>query len=158
MKTHHYKTTIEWTGNTGKHTANYTAYERAFSIGEVGKYGEILGSADPAFRGDKTRYNPEELLLSAISSCHLLWYLHLCATHGVMVISYIDEAKGVMEENSTGSGKFTEVILLPTITVETENMLQKAKDLHIEAHKMCFIANSCNFPIKIEPIVTIYEN
>ncbi|TAE08927.1 MAG: OsmC family peroxiredoxin [Bacteroidetes bacterium] len=151
MKTHQYETTITWTGNTGAGTADYKSYERAFSIAGKDKYAEILGSSDAVFRGDKTRYNPEDLLISALSSCHLLWYLHLCAVHGVMVMTYQDNVKGTMIETEDGGGKFSEVTLSPAITVGEASMIEKAYALHEEAHKKCFIANSCNFDIKIEP-------
>ena len=155
MKTHQYETTIEWQGNTGKGTADYKSYERAFSITGVGKYAEILGSSDAVFRGDATRYNPEDLLVSALSSCHLLWYLHLCAVNGVVVLAYQDHAVGKMQEDESGGGKFTEITLLPTITVSKASMIEKAQALHEEAHKLCFIANSCNFEVKIEAKISV---
>lgn len=151
MKTHHYQTKVEWTGNEGRGTTDYKAYSRNHVISVAGKSAPILGSSDPAFRGDKTRYNPEDMLVASISACHLLWYLHLCAVNDVVITTYIDSATGVMTESENGSGQFTEVILHPSITVEKESMIEKAKQLHDDAHKMCFIANSCNFPIKHEP-------
>lgn len=154
MKTHQYETTIEWQGNIGKGTESYKSYERAFCITGAGKYADILGSSDAVFRGDKTRYNPEELLLSALSSCHLLWYLHLCAVNQVVVLAYQDHAKAILTEDENGTGKITEVMLLPTITVSEASMIEKAYQLHEDAHKMCFIANSCNFEVKIQAKIT----
>ena len=153
MKTHHYQTKVVWTGNEGSGTSSYKAYNRNHTISVTGKSAPILGSSDPAFRGDKTRYNPEEMLLASLSACHLLWYLHLCSIHDVVVIEYIDQATGVMEETENGSGRFTEVVLHPSITVEKENMIAKAITLHHEANQMCFIANSCNFSVKHAPHV-----
>jgi organic hydroperoxide reductase OsmC/OhrA len=155
MKIHHYEANVIWQGNTGEGTTNYKSYERAFSIEGAGKYKDILGSSAPAFRGDATLYTPEELLVSAIASCHLLWYLHLCAVNGVVILAYQDRATGKMEEWENGSGKFTEVTLSPTIQVREASMIEKAIALHQEAHKMCFIANSCNFEVKIEANVMI---
>lgn len=144
---HTYKSKIIWTGNTGTGTADYKTYERSHIISIENK-ADIQATSDPAFRGDKTKHNPEDLFLSSLSSCHMLWYLHLCATAGINVVSYEDNAVGVMEEASNGSGKFTEVILHPIVTVSEKQMIEKANALHHEANKMCFIANSCNFEVK----------
>lgn len=153
MKTHNYATTINWTGNTGKGTQNYTAYKRDYSISAQGKT-EIAGSSDPAFRGDPTRYNPEELLLASLSSCHMLWYLHLCAEAGIIVTAYSDSATGIMTETANGSGRFTEVTLYPVVTVTESTMIETANDLHKKANELCYIANSCNFPIHHKPVCT----
>jgi organic hydroperoxide reductase OsmC/OhrA len=149
-KEHHYQVNLEWVGNTGQGTANYRAYSRNYIISFEGK-GEILCSSDPHFRGDASRYNPEELFVASLSSCHMLWYLHLCADAGVNVISYSDKPAGIMFEEPDGSGKFTEVSLYPLVVVEKIEMAEKANQLHRQAHKMCFIANSCNFPVKHFP-------
>lgn len=148
MKHHHYKTTIEWTGNKGSGTSNYRDYERSHTISAENKP-VIEGSSDPAFRGDKTKYNPEEMLLSSLSSCHMLWYLHFCSEAGIIVTDYIDHATGSMEETAIGrSGHFTEVVLNPTVTITDETQIEKAEELHTKANEYCFIANSVNFPIK----------
>ncbi|AWW29953.1 OsmC family peroxiredoxin [Echinicola strongylocentroti] len=153
-KFHHYQTLIEWTGNTGMGTRGYLAYQRNFDVTTEGK-AQIAGSADPHFRGDKSRHNPEELFLASIASCHMLWYLHLCAEAGVSVVNYEDHAEGIMQENKNGSGQFNEVVLYPVVTVENEDMKTKAMLLHEEAQKHCFIANSCNFNIRHKPVVRI---
>src|ERR1700761_234482 len=150
MKEHHYKATISWVGNQGTGTSNYRAYSRNHDIAVEGKP-IIPSSSDPSFRGDPTRYNPEELLVSSLSGCHMLWYLHLCSVNGVVVVDYQDEATGTMEETADGSGHFKEVTLYPVVTVATEEMVKKAYSLHQEASKLCFIANSCNFPIHHKP-------
>lgn len=147
---HHYKTTLRWTGNKGEGTANYKAYERSHIISAPDK-ADIHGSSDPAFRGDKTRYNPEELLVASLSSCHMLAYLHMCVLGGVVVTDYTDEAAGIMIETPDGGGHFTEVILYPVVTVADPSMIEKANELHDKAHKVCFIANSVNFPVKHVP-------
>ncbi|WP_118972656.1 OsmC family protein [Taibaiella koreensis] len=147
---HHYKTTIEWTGNKGTGTSGYTAYERSHSIRVDGK-ADIAASSDKAFRGDAARHNPEDLFLASLASCHMLWYLHLCADAGVIVESYTDEARGTMETQSGGSGRFTEVVLSPRITISHSDMLDQAYRLHHKAHEMCFLANSVNFEILIQP-------
>ena len=110
----------------------------------------LPASSDPAFRGDPTRWNPELLLVAALSDCHLLSYLHLCAVHGVVVTAYRDEASGVMEQTGNG-GRFTEVVLRPRVTVADESMIEAANSLHHEAHENCFIASSVNFPVRTEP-------
>lgn len=151
MHLHHYKTITTWVGNRGNGTSDYTAYDRNHVIQADGKP-EVPGSSDPSFRGDKSRYNPEELLVASLSTCHMLWYLHLCAANGVIVTSYTDEAKGVMEENRNGSGQFREVILRPRVVVKEESMIDKANELHHQANQMCFIARSVNFTVKHEPV------
>lgn len=146
MKTHHYISTTAWTGNTGAGTSDYRAFSRDHRIIIPGK-ADLLGSSDPAFLGDPSRHNPEELLLASLSSCHMLWYLHLCATNGIVVTAYTDEAKGQMVEEADGSGHFTSVILHPVVTITDASKAELANALHHKANKMCFIANSCNFPV-----------
>lgn len=143
---------MEWVGNQGQGTADYKSYKRDHTY-QVENKKIIEGSSDPSFRGDPTRYNPEELLVSALSSCHMLWYLHLCSVNNVVVVNYVDHASGTMEEFQNGSGKFNEVILNPEVTVEDESMIPKAMELHHEANKYCFIANSINFPVRHLPKV-----
>jgi len=153
-KQHHYKTTIHWTGNKGTGTSSYRNYERSHTI-EVQNKTVIEGSSDPAFRGDQTKHNPEELFLSSLSSCHMLWYLHFCSEAGVIVIDYTDEATGIMTETAEGSGHFTSATLHPTVTVAEESMTEKAKELHHKANQFCFIANSVNFPVQHIPTMLI---
>ena len=148
---HRYNAHIVWTGNTGSGTTDYKSYERSHTI-SVDHKTVIQASSDPAFRGDPIKHNPEDLFLSALSSCHMLWYLHLCAVAGIVVVSYEDHAVGIMEEFENGSGKFTEVTLRPNVTITDTGMIEKANALHHEANNMCFIANSCNFEVKHEPI------
>jgi organic hydroperoxide reductase OsmC/OhrA len=143
---HLYCLTITWTGNTGRGTADYRAYERSHTIQAEQK--AIIGaSSDPAFRGDKTKYNPEELLVSALASCHMLWFLHLCANAGITVLDYVDQATGTMTERADGGGQFTAVTLNPVVTVLHHTMAAKTNELHQKANALCFIANSVNFPV-----------
>jgi organic hydroperoxide reductase OsmC/OhrA len=153
-KLHRYKAEIKWTGNKGSGTDHYTHYERDFNI-SIGDKPIIHGSSDPAFLGDENKYNPEDMLVSALSSCHMLWYLHLCSIEGVVVVEYTDHATGIMEERKDGSGCFTEVVLNPRVIVSLESMLTKATELHAVANQMCFIANSVNFPIKHHPEIIV---
>ena len=136
---HHYATTVRWTGNTGEGTRDYGAYGRDFVVQGDGK-AEIQGSSDPAFRGDPSRYNPEELLLAALSSCHMLMYLHLCAMDGVLVKAYCDRAKGSMSEAGEGGGRFTRAVLRPWVHISDRTMEKKAMDLHKRAHALCYLA------------------
>lgn len=149
-KQHNYKTGLQWTGNTGRGTSDYRAYERSYTLSIPGKP-DIPGSSDPAFRGDQSRYNPEELLVASLSSCHMLWYLHLCAQAGVVVVHYTDNAVGIMAETATGGGHFTGVVLNPVVTVQDETMCEKALSLHKKAHEFCFIANSVAFEVQHVP-------
>lgn len=155
MKKHSYQIHLEWTGNKGSGTFDYRSYSRNHKIMIDGKPSELLGSSDPNFRGDATRYNPEELFLSSISACHMLWYLHLCSDNGVIVHEYIDKAEGLMEEQQDGSGHFKGVTLKPQIIVTKAEMVDIAKGLHPEAHKKCFIANSLNFEVKHEATISV---
>src|SRR5687767_7443158 len=123
-KHHHYPVHMKWTGNTGTGTSQYRGYERAHEYSVPGKP-VIPGSSDPAFRGDKTRYNPEELLVMAVSSCHMLWVLHLASVAGIVVTAYEDEASGTMVETADGGGHFTEVVLRPRVTCEPETDLSR---------------------------------
>lgn len=154
---HYYALTIQWTGNKGTGTSHYRTYDRQHRIKKENAP-EIDGSSDPAFRGDKTKYNPEDLLVASLSSCHLLWYLHLCAEAGVIVVNYMDNATGIMEETADGSGKFTEVTLHPIVTVSQVSMIDKANELHKKANKLCYIANSVNFPVHHVPVCKIMDN
>ncbi|MFT5848967.1 OsmC family protein [Psychroserpens sp.] len=115
-------------------------------------------SAAKAFKGDETKYNPEDLLLSALSSCHMMSYFYVCAQHAIELIDYQDEAIGVLELKADGSGAFTSVVLNPIVTVSKGYMIDKAMSLHKEANKLCFIANSCNFPIQHSAIIRIVED
>ena len=151
-KHHHYESTVRWTGNKGTGTSAYRAYSRDHEIVSSGKPA-ILASSDPAFNGDATRYNPEVLLVAALSTCHMLWYLHLCAVNKVVVLDYEDRASGTMEETEDGGGRFVEVTLRPEITVTAESGLETAKRLHHDAHEKCFVANSVNFPVGCEPVI-----
>lgn len=132
---------------------DYRSYDRDFVI-DIDHKAPINGSSDSAFMGDKTKHNPEDLLLSSISSCHMLWYLHLCAKHEIVVMEYKDSAVGVMVENPDGSGKFETVTLYPTVLIADQSQSELAKSLHEEANKMCFIANSLNFPVQHEPNIS----
>lgn len=150
---HSYQVALTWTGNKGQGTSNYRAYDRAYEIEVTGK-SIITGSSDPAFRGDRTKYNPEELFVASISSCHMLWYLHLCADAGVVVVSYRDRPWGKMCEQDLG-GRFTEVILKPEVVISANSDREKAEQLHDKIHEHCFIANSVNFPITCQPSVNL---
>ncbi|MEO6583152.1 MAG: OsmC family protein [Ferruginibacter sp.] len=151
---HFYKINTVWTGNSGNGTKNYRAYERSFIIKASGKV-DIDGTSDTAFNSDKSKHNPEELFLSAISSCHLLWYLHVCSQADVSVLAYQDEATGTMLETADGGGHFTEVILHVNVTVSHSSMAEKAMALHEKANQLCYIANSCNFPIRHLAVVIV---
>ena len=154
-KTHHYVITVTWTGNTGTGTSGYREYERRHEISATAQKPPIPGSSDPAFRGDATRWNPEELLVAALSTCHKLWYLHLCAEAGIVVTAYVDHAEGVMEETADGSGRFRTVTLRPNVTVAVGSDLTQARALHDIAHAKCFIANSVNFPVEHKAKISV---
>jgi len=147
---HHYNIDLAWTGNTGTGTKTYRGYERSHTIAAPGKP-VIEGSSDPSFRGDASRYNPEELLVAALSACHMLSYLHVCAVAGIVVVAYKDQATGTMEETKDGGGHFTEVTLHPVVTITDPSRTDEANELHHKAGALCFIAASCNFPVSHVP-------
>lgn len=177
---HTYAVFVTWVGNRGTGTSGYRDYGRdhevttgaagaaglAGAIGPTGADGTagaavpppIAGSSDRAFRGDPSRWNPEQLLTAALSQCHMLAYLHLCATAGVVVTAYRDHAVAVMAEDGDGGGRFTEAVLRPHVTVSTVTEIEKARALHHDAHEKCFIANSVNFPVRHEPVVTAVDS
>lgn len=155
---HSYEVAIEWLGNRGTGTSDYRSYGREHSVSAVGKP-DIAGSADRAFRGNTDRWNPEELLLAALTQCHLLSYLHVAASHGIIVTNYTDSAGGVMEQTSNGGGHFVSATLRPVVTIDggadPEEQLRLAQSLHEEASAKCFIAASVNFPVLHEPTVRL---
>lgn len=152
MTIHYYNVSITWEGNLGEGTTSYKAYQRDFKITHPHKT-TILGSADPAYLGDKSRWNPEDLMLAAASACHKLWYLHLCAINGVYIVAYTDDAEAEMEDHHpTKRGHITEMCLNPRITLKQGANLELAKKLHDLAHHECMVANSVNFPIYCKPI------
>jgi organic hydroperoxide reductase OsmC/OhrA len=156
MKTHSYDVRVAWTGNIGVGTAGYADYRRD-TVTSAGDKDGLLGSSDPNFRGDPARWNPEELLLTSLSQCHLLWYLDLVARAGVVVTDYVDEPSATMVLNSDGSGQFQRVVLRPSVTITDPDDRSRALELHSRAHEMCFIARSVNFPVDCEPTVGVRQ-
>lgn len=147
---HHYKLTTVWTGNRGDGTKNIRTYDRSHTTTIQGKPELFLTTDNPAV-GDKSKLNPEDLLVTALSSCHLLSYLYLCSLEGIVVTAYTDNATGVMIEKANGGGSFQEVTLHPIVFVADESMVEKAIELHHKAQEICYIANSVNFDVKCNP-------
>ena len=148
--THAYAVQVVWTGNRGSGTSDYRAYDRAHEI-RIANKPTIPGSAEPIYRGDPARHNPEELLVAALSACHMLWFLHLAADAGVVVTSYRDDAAGTMQETTDGGGRFTEVVLRPTVATSRPVDTAVFNALHDRSHDLCYIASSVNFPVRCEP-------
>lgn len=151
---HNYKLMAEWTGNKGDGTKNVRTYDRSHTVSIQGKP-DLFLTTDNTAVGDKSKLNPEDLLVSALSSCHMLSYLYLCSMEGVVITSYLDNATGIMIENESGGGKFKEVTLNPIVSVTEESMVEKAIALHHKAHEICYIANSVNFEVKCNPTCTV---
>jgi organic hydroperoxide reductase OsmC/OhrA len=149
---HHYAARITWTGNLGPGTSAYTEYGRQYRI-SVRDKPDLHGSADAAYRGDAHRHNPEDLFLAALSACHMLFFLSLCARGGVRVIAYEDDAQGSIVADPGGGGRFEEITLRPTVTVMAADTIGRAQQLHETAHELCFVSNSCSVPIRIEPVI-----
>jgi organic hydroperoxide reductase OsmC/OhrA len=150
---HQYQVVNRWTGNLGTGSSAYKAYSRAHELSGADKSAVIQGSSDPLFHGDRTRYNPEELLLGALSACHMLWVLHLAADAGITVTEYEDEACGEMAEHADGSGEFTRVVLRPRLKIAEAERIDDALALHARAHAVCALARSVNFPVEHQPVV-----
>lgn len=149
---HRYVLTVTWTGNTGEGTSSYRGYRRTHTVVAEGPP-ELLGSADRTFHGDRDRWNPEQLLVASLSQCHMLSYLHVCVQSDVVVTGYVDEATGSMTTEADGSGRFTEVVLRPQVSVSDAAMVEAATTAHRRAAQLCFIANSVSFPVRHEPVV-----
>lgn len=155
---HAYTATITWTGAGETGTSSYTAYSRDHVVSVDGKP-DILASSDPAFRGDATRHNPEDLFVACLAECHMLWFLHVAAAAGVVVTGYADSPVGTMRVEAAGAGQFTEIELRPKVTVAgdasgaepvTDDTLAA---LHEKAHAHCFISRSVNFPVHVRPVL-----
>lgn len=153
MTDHDYDVTITWTGNRGQGTTGIRDYDRDHLIEADGPE-VIAGTADPNFLGDPKRWNPEQLFTASISQCHMLWYLGICARAGVVVHEYVDDAIGTMSSAPGNKAVFTKVVLRPRIVVGAEDQVAQARELHAKAHDMCFIAQSVNFPVTVEPRIT----
>lgn len=156
-KNHEYETRLRWTGNTGSGTKTYAGYGRDFVVSIAGKP-DLTGSADKLFRGTSTLPNPEDLFMAALSSCHMLAYLALCARQGVTVVSYEDHATGILALDDKWDGKFSGVTLNPVVTVASESMKELAMSLHDQAHDGCFIASSCSVPIHHSATVRVADD
>jgi len=152
-RVHRYEATVVWTGDDGVGTRDYTAYRRDHVIRFPG-LPDLPGSSDRSYRGEPTRYNPDQLFVASLSACHMLWYLHLAAVGGVVVRGYEDRADGTLTLEPDGGGRFTEVVLRPRVRIEPGD-LERARTLHEAAHRKCFVANSVNFPVRVEPTVEV---
>jgi organic hydroperoxide reductase OsmC/OhrA len=153
-KRHSYSIRLDWTGNEGSGTSAYRAYSRSHQISAPGK-AAIAGSSDPVFRGDGSRWNPAELLIAALAACHQLWYLHLCADAGIVVVEYSDDAIGVEIEQADGAGQFESVTLRPHARLAPRADQDLARRLHDAAAEKCFIARSVSFKVMHEPTFAI---
>ena len=154
---HRYAVSVEWTGNRGTGTSGYRDYGRDHLVRADGKLHELAGSSDRVFHGDRDRWNPEELLLAALSQCHMLSYLHVAASRGIVVVAYADAAEGEMRQTANGGGHFTEVTLRPVVTVAAGDPAD-ALDAHHEAAAKCFIAASVAFPVRHEPTIQLADD
>lgn len=153
--THTYRLTTTWTGDRGTGTSGYREYDRSVTISIEGKP-DLLASADVPFRGEAGRWNPEDLLLAALSECHLLSYLYACTRVGVVVVGYRDDAEGVITMDADGiGGRFTDVVLRPVVTVADAAMVEAARRAHEDAGAWCFIANSVSAPVRHEPTILV---
>ncbi|MEE1620645.1 OsmC family protein [Zafaria sp. J156] len=151
LNEHHYEVSVCWTGNRGTGTSGYRDYGRDHVVAAAG-LPDLPGTADPTFHGDRDRWNPEQLLLAALSQCHMLSYLHLAVKNGVVVTGYTDQAEALMRLNRDGSGEFVSATLRPAVELSDESQRALADSLHGAANAVCFIARSVNFPVHHEPV------
>jgi organic hydroperoxide reductase OsmC/OhrA len=148
---HLYRTRLRWTGDLGEGTREYRGYSRDHTVAFEGKP-DLLLTSGLSPRRDPHRANPDELVIAALSSCHMLSYLHLCSEAGVVVGEYTDEAEGTLTLERGGAGRFTRATLRPRVVLRAGSP-EKARALHEEAHRICYVANSVNFPVAVEPTV-----
>lgn len=148
----HYYSRLVWSGAALGATKSVEAYSREFRA-EINGKPELLGSADPAFHGDPALHNPEDLLMVALSACHMLSYLAVCARAGILVASYEDSAVGTLARQD-GRVRFIDVLLRPKVALGNGSDIAKARALHEKAHDICVIVNSVNFPVRHEAEVT----
>jgi organic hydroperoxide reductase OsmC/OhrA len=148
-RAHRYTVTVEWTGNRGEGTSSYRSYDRDHEV-TAESTAPIAGSSDPAFRGNPSRWNPEQLLVTAAAQCHMLSYLHHAAVNGVVVTAYIDHPTAVMTEDGAGGGRFTEITLHPLVTITDADQVELADRLHHDANRTCFVASSLALPVEHE--------
>ena len=143
---HLFKAKLNWNSIPKEVITNTKRYTKTHQIAIDGK--EILNvSAAKAFKGDPNLYNPEDLLLSSVVSCHMMSYLYVCSQNDITVVSYQDNAEGTLEVLENGSGRFVEIRLNPSVIIKEKEKIAQALSLHTKASELCFIANSCNFPI-----------
>lgn len=143
---HLFKAAINWTSNQNPSDSTKRFYSKSHQVKIEGK--PLLNvSAAKAFKGDPELYNPEDLLLSSLVSCHMMSYLYVCSQNGIEVLEYSDHAEAILEVNPDGSGRFVAVRLKPKVKISNLDKIELAIELHIKANKLCFIANSCNFPV-----------
>lgn len=154
MKLHHFQTTTMWTGNLGTGTSGYRNYSRNHEVTGPSKASAISGSSQPVFRGDPSRYNPEELLLAALANCHMLWVLHLCADAGITITEYSDSAEAEMQEHPDGSGEIISAVLHPTMTITDPDRIADAIAIHDRAHSVCCLSRSVKFPVSHRPVIS----
>jgi len=141
--THVFEAKLKWESNLGSNTKRISKNHQVI----IDEKKVLTVSAAKAFKGDASLHNPEDLLLSALTSCHMMSYLYVCSQHNIEIISYTDNSVAYLEVEGSGKGSFTSVELNPVVVVKNENNLELAKELHVKANELCFIANSCNFPI-----------
>lgn len=149
MAQHDYVSRIEWTGNRGQGTRTYRGYDRTWNVVIPGKP-TIACSNDPLLGGNPALHNPEDLLLSALAACHMLWYLHLASSAGLTVMAYTDDPIGIGESTPDGAGRFVEAVLRPCITLAAGDSVAEADRIHREIHRVCFVARSVNFPVRYQ--------
>lgn len=143
---HIFKLALNWFSTEKIPSPKFKVYSKSHRISIEGK-ADLEISAAKVFKGDPALYNPEDLLLSSLVSCHMMSYLYVCAQNNIEVLSYSDHAEATLEVDSDGTGRFVEVILKPEVVILNQDQIALALDLHKKANQLCFIANSCNFPV-----------
>jgi len=156
MANHDYTARIVWTGNRGQGTASYRGYDRTWNVETPGKP-VINCSNDPLLGGDPTLHNPEDMLIAALSACHMLWFLHLASDAGIVVEGYEDNPLAVGESLPSGAGRFLSATLRPHITLAPGSDPEAADSIHSRIHEVCFIARSVSFPVSYAASYTVRD-
>ena len=143
-----HRVALSW--QKGEAPFTYEAYPRNHEIAFKDGAERLTASAAGAYRGDTSKADPEDLLVAALSSCHMLSFLAIAAKKRLTVLSYDDDAAGFLEQEG-GKLWMTRVVLRPKVTFEPQLQPQLLAEIHHLAHESCFIANSVKTNVTVEP-------
>ena len=140
---HKYQLKLNWTGGS---EIDAIQNDRMYEV-LIDRKPTIYGSADKPFFGDPEKYNPEDLLLAALSACHMMSFMYVCRKLGIKVYHYEDHATGLLKINQDGTGQFEFAELKPKVKADHMPDGMIFKELNSRAAKLCFIKRSINFTV-----------